>query len=363
MSNPQDPKPRWYRLTPDRLLLALLPIVGILWLSDHFRWFPLNEHKNWTVLIAVAAVCLTVLLLLVWFSIGLVSRLRFQFSIRSMLVFVAVVAVVCSWFSVRMQQAEKQRATAEEIEKGEGGVTYDYELDSFGNFAFSTSPSAPAWLRDLLGDDFFAEIVQVSFSEPVYFSKGNFNWEGINELQDPPIDAELERIKHLPKVQVVNLHNSVVTDAGLKHIGDLTQLVELHISYTHITDAGLQHIEGLTQLQELYLDNNRITDAGLGHIKRLRQLKKLGLSNTSVADSGIENLKGLSRLQLLDLCGTEVTDAGLELLPRRHPQLQALSLSDSKVTKAGISRFQRALPNCTIGSKRIVGVSGGGGFF
>ncbi|NQU21037.1 MAG: hypothetical protein HQ567_07110, partial [Candidatus Nealsonbacteria bacterium] len=61
--NGQSPKPRWYRLTPDRLLLALLPILGLLFLSEPYRWFAFNEHKNWTVLIAVAVVCVVVVLL------------------------------------------------------------------------------------------------------------------------------------------------------------------------------------------------------------------------------------------------------------------------------------------------------------
>ena len=37
---------RWYRLTPDRLLIALLPIEGLLLLSERFRWFPFNEHQH-----------------------------------------------------------------------------------------------------------------------------------------------------------------------------------------------------------------------------------------------------------------------------------------------------------------------------
>ena len=50
------PKPRWYRLTPDRLVLLLLAVEGLLWLSERFCWFPFNQHKGWTVLIAVASV-------------------------------------------------------------------------------------------------------------------------------------------------------------------------------------------------------------------------------------------------------------------------------------------------------------------
>ena len=50
------PQPRhpWYRLTPDREVIGLLALEGLLFLSERFRWFPLNAHKGRTVLICVA---------------------------------------------------------------------------------------------------------------------------------------------------------------------------------------------------------------------------------------------------------------------------------------------------------------------
>ena len=47
---------RWFRLTPDRCVLALLALEGFLLLSAWFRWFPFNQHKGWTVLICLATV-------------------------------------------------------------------------------------------------------------------------------------------------------------------------------------------------------------------------------------------------------------------------------------------------------------------
>ena len=47
---------RWFVPTPGRLLVVLLAVDGLLWLSERFQWFAFNQHKGWTVLIAVAAV-------------------------------------------------------------------------------------------------------------------------------------------------------------------------------------------------------------------------------------------------------------------------------------------------------------------
>ncbi len=67
-------KPRWYRLTPGRLLPLLLAVEGFLWLSDRFCWFAFNQHKGYTVLIAVASVGVFLLLMFLWFLAALVFR-------------------------------------------------------------------------------------------------------------------------------------------------------------------------------------------------------------------------------------------------------------------------------------------------
>ena len=43
---------RWFRITPDRCVVAILALEGFLLLSAWLRWFPFNQHKGWTVLFA-----------------------------------------------------------------------------------------------------------------------------------------------------------------------------------------------------------------------------------------------------------------------------------------------------------------------
>jgi hypothetical protein len=38
------PTRRRFHLTPDRLVLILPAVEGLLWLSERFRWFAFNEH-------------------------------------------------------------------------------------------------------------------------------------------------------------------------------------------------------------------------------------------------------------------------------------------------------------------------------
>ena len=292
-------KLRWYHLTPDRFLFALLPIVGLFFLSERFTWFPFNEHKNWTVLIAVAVVCVAVLLLLLWLGISLVCRLRFQFSIRSMMLFVTVVAVVCSWFAVKMQQARRQR---EVVEKAVF-PNYDYQLDADRHRLSGTQPPGPRWLRDLVGVDFLSDLVALEYKQ--------------------------------------------ATDTELVHLKGLTSLRELWLGATQVTDAGLVHLKGLTSLEALGLSNTQVADAGLIHLKGLTSLERLDLENTQVTDAGLVHLKGLPSLERLNLYGTQVTDAGLMHL-KGLTNLKELRLWHTQITDAGVRDLQKALPNCGI---------------
>ena len=107
------PQRRWLRPTPGWLVLGLLVVEGLLFLSERFHWFAFNEHKGWTVLIAVASVSLAMLLMLLWFAASLLFRWQFQFSIRSLLVLTLVVAMPCSWLSWEMKKAKGQKGLVE----------------------------------------------------------------------------------------------------------------------------------------------------------------------------------------------------------------------------------------------------------
>ena len=149
MDDAPAPKLRWYRLTPDRLILGLLAVEVFLLLSQWGRWFDFNQHKGLTVLTAVAVVALMLLLLLVWLVVSLLFRWRFQYCLRSLLLLVVAAAIVCSWLTTEIQRAGKQRAAVAAI-RGDG-VSVDYVQDPFD----VPRSDCPAWLRKLLGEDFF----------------------------------------------------------------------------------------------------------------------------------------------------------------------------------------------------------------
>ena len=222
------------------------------------------------------------------------KRRWFQFSLRTVMVFTLICAVPCAWLGRRIEQKRRERQALEVILKLGGRVTYDYELAD-------VSPTGPDWLRKLLGEDFFNEIVE-----------GDFRGAGST-------DFGLENFKAMTHLYALHLGTSSASDAGLEHLKGLTQLQVLFLDETKVSDAGLEYLQGLTELHFLRLGETNITDAGLVNLEGLKQLQELFLNNTRVSDAGLTSLMKLTRLQILDLTGTNVTDAGVQDLQRALP--------------------------------------------
>ena len=155
-------------------------------------------------------------------------RLRwFQYSLRTLLFVMLLASIGMSWVAVRIRNARKQKAAVEAIEKLGGEVTYDWTFDKS-----QSGPPGPAWMRGLLGADFFGKVV------------------------------------------IVSLDFTQVTDTGLEPLEGLSQLKGLFLSGTHVTDAGLKHISKLNQLQTLSLIGTQVTDVGFGTTRGIEPTPK-----------------------------------------------------------------------------------------
>jgi hypothetical protein len=303
-------KARWYRLTPDRFIIGLLAAEGLLWLSEQFKWFSINQHKGWTVLLSIAAVGVAMLVMLLWFIAGLIFRCWFQISIRSLLVLTVVVALPFSRLAVEMRLAKKQKADVEAFAKIGGYVFYDWERVDKEPIPPVLEPREPAWLRNLLGSHFFDIVFEA----------------GVND------DAQLESLKAFSQLKSLCLYLPAHHD---------------RFDRFHVTDGGLAQISELTQLEALCLPCSQITDQGLSHLATLPRLRGLDVTGTGITDAGLPHLERLIQLQYLTLNGTQITDIGLHRL-EGMTQLRFLDLVDVKVTDEGVKKLQQALPNCEI---------------
>lgn len=175
-------KRRWYRLTPDRCVVGLLALEGLLLASQWFQWFAFNRYPGYAMVFTVAAVALALALMLVWFFVSAIFRRRFQFSLRSLLLLVVVVAIPCKWMPTEVKCAEQQRAALEPIRQVGGAPNYD-------------APLWPQWLCDLLGPDLFGNVEQVRFGTEIN-------------------DAALDQLGELPHLRAVWFEGTLLGDSG-----------------------------------------------------------------------------------------------------------------------------------------------------
>jgi uncharacterized protein YjbI with pentapeptide repeats len=358
MSDTPTAKRRWYRLTPDRLILALLPLEGFFLLSERFRWFAFNERKGWTILVAVASVGLALLLMLLWFAASLLFRRRFQFSIGSLLVLVLVVAIPCSWLAVKMKEAREQKEAVRAARAFGWRVEYDFPFHETDDpFVDHTSDSLKDFvgngLQRIFGRDFVLTVNEAEDAAHYANAKGcltrsdadmeyleSFSQLKWLDLSGTNVDnAVLEHLKGLIQLETLKLGGTKVTDAGLKHLQGLSHLTTLDLCDTEVTNAGLEHLKSLAQLETLKLDRTKVTDAGLKHLHGLSQLATLDLSGTHVTNAGLECLESLAQLETLKLDGTKVTDAGLKHL-HGLSRLATLDLSHTEITNAGLKELE-----------------------
>jgi hypothetical protein len=112
----------------------------------------------------------------------------FQYSLRTLLVVMLLASIGMSWVAVRMRRAKLEREAVEAIRAAGGIVLYAHEAAVPRN-APPDLPG-PAWLRAIVGDDFFKKPYKVSFEEAT--------------------DAKLELVARLPRLRDLRLHGTEI---------------------------------------------------------------------------------------------------------------------------------------------------------
>jgi hypothetical protein len=154
----------------------------------------------------------------------------FQLRRRTLFVLLAVTAVPCGWLTWKSEYKRKEREVISQIERLGGHVFFEPKGCE------QREPPGVPWVRELLGEDFFANIATV--------------WLG-------------ER----------------TTDADLAHLNSLKGFDFLVLVAPRL------------QGDDVYLGNAALTDAGIAHLKRLKRLKRLRVGDACMSDAGIAELQ------------------------------------------------------------------------
>jgi Leucine-rich repeat (LRR) protein len=198
------------------------------------------------------------------------------------------------------------------------------------------TPDAPDWLVDMLGVEYFANVVSVQMPCYCWPDRYRFDYRNLRyfsqlkELhagESNIADADLTYVAGLQHLRIIELHRTAVGDRGLAWLKNLKSVEELDLHATKATDAGLESLETWQRLTYLDLSGTQISDAGLRSLSSLHRLKHLRLSGTAITDAGLDDLRGLTELQSLDLRGTRATKAGLRRL-KALSKLQTVELEE-----------------------------------
>ncbi len=173
---------------------------------------------------------------------------------------VTVLACVCGWVGMKLNHATRQREAVSKILAAGGSIGYDYQtvrvpghLDYF-SVSEHAPQSQPEWLRRIFGDDFFRDVLVVSF----------YN------LPQPVREERFQQIAKLPTLEfmyLTNLKIALANGVGIRRIQDSDIEMLSHITRLHFIDLTGAELSqnGFRQLRE------SLPNATLGGPKRLRR--------------------------------------------------------------------------------------------
>ena len=233
-----------------------------------------------------------------------------QFNLSALLL---IVTMTCIWWAVVSNSVQRQQRAVQTIQQFKGSVTYSLQV------------KLPAWLKNLLPQDYVSNVTEVRLN------KSDIDDDG------------LAIVATLPELRSLNLEGTKITDKSLAHLSGLTRLAFLNLNGTGCSSEGLNYLKNMNQLDTLRLAFTNVSDDGLVVLRNMPLLTSLRLSGTQIGDAGLSEVTRLNRLLVLDICQTRVTPAGLAQL-QKLPYLNILIVSREHVGPEGIRLSQR-LPN------------------
>jgi hypothetical protein len=298
------------------LFLLAPPIAGfvalpLLWCVRVWHW------SDWLATL-LGCVLTAGLLFGIWrLVVELVGR-RFRFTLRTMIVAIAVLALIMGtlghwWikFASQYRSFHGLMAYGAVFDSARYGGSQRHKAlyRWFGYDPFETEhdlslTSDRALHEALRHAEELPDVAQLSFESGVTAS-GFAEATGFNRFTKATYGQFIE---------------SNIDAAGLARLGEWTKLRQLFLNgCPQVTDAGLAELTVLPDLESLVLIEEgggmKIGDAGLAQVGKMQSLKKLMLVNMpNMTDAGFAELHKLQRLEVMVLRNCGVTEAGLRQL-------------------------------------------------
>ncbi len=263
--------------------------------------------------------------------LGTPKRRLTQFSLCSLL---TVVALLCIWLGLQVPRAHRQRHSASNIRRLGGQVLYDFQFVAEKHDSDAVSP-LPAWLKVLMGNDFFHNVVEVRLIRNLDGpnDKALSYLPGVPRLKRLVVgtqatDDGLAYVGRLNCLESIHIWNAInVNDAGIEHLRRLTRLKSIQLSKARIGDRALRTLGAMPTLERIVVPTNRFTDRGLAQLTRLVHLKELwvGLRDDNGEECELRHILGIEDVYDRDAPPSEISREGVERLKASVPSLTWVS--------------------------------------
>jgi Leucine Rich Repeat (LRR) protein len=227
----------------------VVSVVACLVIAATLAWLMRNWSPATWLLVAIGLGMIGMMVAVVWRWWRLSVERRFRFSLRGMLVGIAVFALWLGVIGVDLLRWGRQVTAVVQL-YGQGVVLPSATLMSPFNDMTDVDVLADSGVSALC--DHAGSFADLQWAE--------FRGGGVT-------DAGLERAAELgrfPKLRSVAFTNCNITDAGLERLAEwkALEVVAVH-GCGKITDVGLQYLVDLPNLQRVELDGTNVTEQGI----------------------------------------------------------------------------------------------------
>jgi hypothetical protein len=228
-----------------------------------------------------------------------------QFSLRGMLLLVAIAAVACGWWASHAQLKRREQQFKNAWCSSPYGSRTEY--------------CGPEWAKRLVParfQDVFHHVVDLEYSFPP-------------EGHQPELQLPAKLVEELPRLS--QLRNFTVS---VEFPGRSRNQPSRPLRLAH------RELRALSQIRGLHLVWFTADDETLRQVAQLRQLESLDLVNMPISDDGLAALANCDRLEFLSLSRCDrLTDNCVDSLAK-VPALKTLILSEcNHLTEAGIEQL------------------------
>lgn len=151
------------------------------------------------------------------------------------------------WAGREYGQIQQRARAVAMIENCGGTATYDYQWSPSKAWLPHAIPPGPRWIRQLLGDHFRANVVEVQL------------FAGSKKRPEAFTDAEAKQLSVLTEIKWLVLMDTKLTDTGLKHLGTLKKLERLDVEGSPVTEAGVQGLHRALPKARIFYDDGMIS--------------------------------------------------------------------------------------------------------